>query len=161
MARTYQRDEVTGLSRGDALGETQPDQVSPSGGSSVNNLLSEFKKFIMQGDLVAIAVAFIIGLAFKTVVDSLVDDIVMPFVGAIFGKPSFADLTFKIGDGVIHYGLFVNAIVNFLIIAATLFVVMRVYQSVKDRRSAAEKEADPTELDVLTEIRDLLAQGRA
>jgi large conductance mechanosensitive channel len=127
----------------------------------VNNLLAEFKKFIMQGDLVAIAVAFIIGLAFKTVVDSLVNDIVMPIIGAIVGKPSFGDLTLKIGDGVIHYGLFVNALVNFLIIAVTLFVVMRVYQSLKDRRSAAEKEADPTELEVLTEIRDLLARGRA
>jgi large conductance mechanosensitive channel len=127
----------------------------------VSNFLSDFKKFVMQGDLVAIAVAFIIGLAFKTVVDSLVNDIVMPFVGAIFGKPSFGALTLKIGDGVIRYGLFVNAIVNFLIIAATLFVVVRVYQSLRDRRSAAEKAADPTELEVLIEIRELLAQGRA
>jgi large conductance mechanosensitive channel len=92
---------------------------------------------------------------------AVVNDIVMPFVGAIFGKPSFGALTLKIGDGVIRYGLFVIALVNFLIIAATLFVVIRVYQSLKDRRSAAKKEADPTELEVLTDIRDLLAQGRA
>jgi large conductance mechanosensitive channel len=126
----------------------------------VSTILSDFKKFVMQGDLVAIAVAFIIGLAFKTVVDSLVNDVVMPFIGAIFGKPSFGDLTLKIGDGVIHYGLFVNAIVNFVIIAATLFVVMRAYEMLKERRSPAEKAADPSELDVLTEIRDLLAQER-
>ena len=87
----------------------------------MSNLLSDFKKFIMQGDLVSLAVAIIIGLAFKTLVDSLVNDVIMPFVGAIFGKPSFGALTLKIGDGVIHYGSFVNAIINFLIIAATVF----------------------------------------
>jgi large conductance mechanosensitive channel len=123
----------------------------------VSDLWSDFKKFIMQGDLVAVAVAFIIGLAFKTVVDSLVNDVIMPIVGAVFGKPSFDDLTFKIGDGVVRYGLFINAIINFVIIAATLFVVVKVYETMKARRSPAEKAEDPTELDVLTEIRDLLA----
>jgi large conductance mechanosensitive channel len=127
----------------------------------VSTVWSDFKKFIMQGDLVSLAVAFIMGLAFKKVVDSLVDNVFTPLVGAIFGKPSFDDLTFKIGDGVIKYGLFVNAIVNFLITAATVFVVVRVYESLKAMRSPAEKAADPSELDVLTEIRDLLAQGRA
>jgi large conductance mechanosensitive channel protein len=126
----------------------------------VSSLLSDFKKFIMQGDLVSLAVAIIIGLAFKTLVDSLVNDVIMPFVGAVFGKRSFAALTLKVGDGVIRYGSFVNAIINFLIIAATVFLVVRVYEAFKARRSVAEKEADPTELDVLTEIRDLLAQGR-
>ena len=127
----------------------------------MSKIMSDFKKFIMQGDLVAIAVAFIIGLAFKTVVDSLVNDVITPLIGAIFGKPSFGDLTLGIGDGVIHYGLFVNAIINFLIVAATLFVVMRAYEALKSMRSPAEKAEDPTELEVLTEIRDLLAQGRA
>jgi large conductance mechanosensitive channel len=123
----------------------------------VSNLWSDFKKFVMQGDLVAVAVAFIIGLAFKTVVDSLVNDVIMPIIGAIFGKPSFDDLTLKIGDGVVFYGRFINAIINFAIIAATLFVIVRVYEAMKARRSPAEKAEDPTELDVLTEIRDLLA----
>jgi large conductance mechanosensitive channel len=124
---------------------------------AVSNLWSDFKKFVMQGDLVAVAVAFIIGLAFKTVVDSLVNDVVMPIIGAVFGKPSFDDLTLKIGDGVVFYGRFINALINFAIIAATLFVIVRVYEAMKARRSPAEKAEDPTELDVLTEIRDLLA----
>jgi large conductance mechanosensitive channel len=110
----------------------------------------------MQGDLVAVAVAFIIGLAFKTVVDSLVNDIIMPIIGIVVGEPSFDSLTLEIGDGVIAYGLFINAIINFLIIGATLFVVVRVYERMKEMRSPAEKEADPSELDVLVEIRDLL-----
>jgi large conductance mechanosensitive channel len=122
----------------------------------VHNLWSDFKKFIMQGDLVAVAVAFILGLAFKTVVDSLVNNIIMPIVGIIVGEPSFDDLTLDIGDGVIQYGLFINAIINFLIIGATLFVIVRVYERMKEMRSPAEKEADPSELDVLVEIRDLL-----
>jgi large conductance mechanosensitive channel len=124
----------------------------------VGNLWSEFKKFVTQGDLVAIAVAFILGLAFKTVVDSLVNNIIMPVIGAIFGKPSFDDLTFEIGDGVVSYGLFINAVINFLIIAATLFVIVRAYEKLRSMRSPAEKAEDPTELDMLTEIRDLLAQ---
>ena len=127
----------------------------------MNTLWSDFKKFLMQGDLVSVAVAFIIGLAFKTLVDSLVNNILMPIIGAVFGKPSFDDLTFKIGDGVVRYGLFINAVINFLIIAATLFVIVRTYEALRDRRSPAEKAEDPTELDVLTEIRDLLAANRA
>jgi len=123
----------------------------------VSDLWSDFKKFVMQGDLVAVAVAFIIGLAFKTVVDSLVNDVIMPIIGAVFGKPSFDDLTLKIGDGVVFYGRFINAIINFLIIAATLFVIVKVFEAMKARRSPAEKAEDPTELEVLTEIRDLLA----
>jgi large conductance mechanosensitive channel len=122
----------------------------------VHNLLSDFKKFIMQGDLVSVAVAFIIGLAFKTVVDSLVNNIIMPIVGIIVGEPSFDNLTLEIGDGVIAYGLFINAIINFVIIGATLFVIVRAYERMKEMRSPAEKEADPSELDVLVEIRELL-----
>jgi large conductance mechanosensitive channel len=122
----------------------------------VHNLLNDFKKFIMQGDLVSVAVAFIIGLAFKTVVDSLVNNIIMPIVGIIVGEPSFDNLTLEIGDGVIAYGLFINALINFVIIGATLFVIVRAYERMKEMRSPAEKEADPSELDVLVEIRELL-----
>jgi large conductance mechanosensitive channel len=122
----------------------------------VHTLWSDFKKFIMQGDLVSVAVAFILGLAFKTVVDSLVNNVIMPIVGIIVGKPSFDDLTLGIGDGVIRYGLFINALINFLIIGATLFVIVRVYEKMKSLRSPAEKAADPSELEVLVEIRELL-----
>ena len=130
-------------------------------GQNVKNIWSDFKKFVMQGDLVTVAVAFVIGLAFKALVESIVNDIMMPLVGAIFGKPSFDDLTLTLGSGVIHYGLFINAVLNFLIIAATLFVVVQAYEKLRGLRSSAEQEADPTELEVLTEIRDLLRQNGA
>jgi large conductance mechanosensitive channel len=122
----------------------------------MQNLWNDFKKFALSGDLVAVAVAFIIGLAFKTVVDSLVNDIIMPIVGAIVGKPTFDDLTLGIGDGVIRYGSFINAIINFLIIAATLFVIVKAYEKMKAMRSPAEKAEDPSEVELLGEIRDLL-----
>jgi large conductance mechanosensitive channel len=126
----------------------------------VSKLWADFKKFIMQGDLVAVAVAFVLGLAFKTLVDALVNGIIMPIVGIVVGKSSFDALTLKIGDGVIRYGIFVSALVNFVIIGATLFVIVRVYETMKNLRSPAEKAEDPSELDVLTEIRDLLRAQR-
>jgi large conductance mechanosensitive channel len=122
----------------------------------VKNLWSDFKKFLVQGDLVAVAVAFVIGAAFKALVDAFVGAIMMPLVGAIFGQPSFTDLTVQVGSGVVAYGLFIDAVINFLIIAATLFVVVRAYEKLRNLRSQEEKAADPTELDVLLEIRDAL-----
>lgn len=124
----------------------------------MQHLWSDFKKFLVQGDLVAVAVAFVIGGAFKALVDAFVAAIMMPLVGAIFGKPTFDELTVKVGDGVVAYGLFINAVINFMIIAATLFVVVQAYEKLRNLRSPAEKAADPTELDVLIEIRDSLAQ---
>ena len=120
-------------------------------------MLKEFREFIARGNVLDLAVAVIIGAAFGKIVTSLVDDVIMPIVGAIFGKPSFDDLTFKLGDGVVHYGAFITVLINFLIVAATLFVVVKTYEAMKARRSPAEKAEDPSELDVLTEIRDLLA----
>ncbi|MEY3360422.1 MAG: hypothetical protein RL531_141 [Actinomycetota bacterium] len=122
----------------------------------MKNLWSDFKKFLVQGDLVAVAVAFVIGAAFKALVDAFVGAIMMPLVGAIFGQPSFTDLTVQVGSGVVAYGLFIDAVINFLIIAATLFVVVRAYEKLRNLRSQEEKAADPTELDVLLEIRDAL-----
>jgi large conductance mechanosensitive channel len=122
----------------------------------MHNLWGDFKKFIMQGDLVSIAVAFILGLAFKQVVDSVVADLVSPIIGAVFGEPNFNSVTIDIGDGVIRIGAFITVLINFLIVGATLFVIVKAYEHLKSMRSPAEKAADPSELDVLVEIRELL-----
>jgi large conductance mechanosensitive channel len=122
----------------------------------MHNLWNDFKKFLLQGDLVSLAVAFILGLAFKQVVDSVVNDIINPIIGAVIGKPTFNDLTIEIGDGVIRIGSFISVLINFLIVGATLFVIVKAYEKLKSLRSPAEKEADPSELDVLVEIRELL-----
>jgi large conductance mechanosensitive channel len=127
----------------------------------VSNLWSDFKKFLLQGDLVAIAVAFILGAAFKTVVDSLVANVFTPIIGGIFGQTDFSGLTLDIGDIRIGYGSFLNAVISFVIIGLTLFVIVRVYEKMKSMRSPAEVADDPSEVDLLVEIRDLLKEQRA
>jgi large conductance mechanosensitive channel len=88
-------------------------------------LLQDFRSFLLRGNLLELAVAFVLGLAFAAVITSFVDDVLMQIIAAIFGKPSFNDLTFSIGSGVIRYGAFLTALVTFLIIAALLFLILR------------------------------------
>ena len=91
-------------------------------------MIREFKEFALKGNLVELAVAFVLGLAFAAVVTSLVDDVIMQLVAAIFGKPDFSNLTFSIGDGEIRYGAFLTAVVTFLIIAFVLFLIVKAVQ---------------------------------
>ena len=125
----------------------------------MKNMLDEFKKFIMKGNLVTLAVAFIIGVEFSKVVGSFTNDIVMKIVGAIVGKPSFNDLTLEVGKGVITYGAFLTALLNFVIIALILFLIIKAY----DKMSGAEEENEPltVEGEILSEIRDLLKAQRS
>jgi large conductance mechanosensitive channel len=114
------------------------------------HVLQDLKKFLLRGNVIDLAVAVIIGIAFGLVVNSLVNDVIMAFIGAIFGKPNFDDLTFSIGDGVIRYGRFITAVVNFLIIGTVLFFIVRAVQQF------FRQEEKPTEVELLTEIRDEL-----
>ena len=113
-------------------------------------MLQDLKKFLLRGNVIDLAVAVIIGIAFGAVILSLVNDVIMPVIGAVFGKPNFNDLTFKVGDGVVAYGKFITALVNFLIIGAALFLIVRAVQRV------FRQEATPTQVSLLTEIRDEL-----
>jgi large conductance mechanosensitive channel len=119
-------------------------------------VLQEFKKFILKGNLVQLAVAFVLGIAFAAVVTSFTDDIVMAIVGAIVGKPNFNSLTLEIGDGVIYYGRFLTAVVNFVIIGFVLFLVVKAYDSAATKMGFVKDEDGPTDNDLLKEIRDLL-----
>jgi large conductance mechanosensitive channel len=92
-------------------------------------MLREFREFALKGNLLELAVAFVLGVAFAAVVTSLVDDVIMSLVAAVFGKPDFSDLTFTIGDGVVRYGSFLTALVTFLIIAWVLFVIVKAAQA--------------------------------
>jgi large conductance mechanosensitive channel len=121
-------------------------------------MIQEFKKFIMKGDLVTIAVAFILAGAFKTVVDGFVNFIVTPIIAAIVGQPSFSDVNIKIGDATIGIGDFLNTVVSFVIIGFVLFLVVKAYDKAKSMRGAEEAAEDPTDVDLLTEIRDLLKE---
>lgn len=117
-------------------------------------MLNDFKDFINKGNLVALAVAFILAAAFGLVVVSFTDDIIMQIVAAIVGEPDFSGLSFDLGDAEIRYGSFLTALINFLIVAAVLFMVVKAYESWR----GPEEEDGPSDNDLLVEIRDLLAR---
>ena len=127
--------------------------------------LAEFRKFIARGNVMDLAVGVIIGGAFKTIVDSLTNDILMPFVGLFIGKDTFASLTFQLGDATIAFGSFVQAVVNFLIMAFIIFCLVKAINSFhrKKEEVAETVPAEPvlsTQEQLLTEIRDLLKEQR-
>jgi large conductance mechanosensitive channel len=121
-------------------------------------MIKEFRDFIQRGNVVDLAVAVIIGGAFGAIVTSLVDDIIMPLVGVLLGGIDFSSLSIQVGEAVILYGNFIQAVVNFLLIAFTLFVIVRAYTRLQQKEEK-EPEAPPEpaeEVRLLTEIRDLL-----
>jgi large conductance mechanosensitive channel len=119
-------------------------------------MIQEFKEFIQRGNVVDLAVAVVIGAAFALIVKSFTDDILMPIIGIIGGQPKF-DYSFAINDSVINWGLFLTAIVNFLIVAFAVFLVVKGINKMQNLRKKEElEEAEITEVELLTEIRDLL-----
>jgi large conductance mechanosensitive channel len=108
----------------------------------MKSVFTEFRDFLMRGNLVELAVAFVMGLAFATVVNSLVNNLVMPVIAAIFGKPSFRDLTFTIHTSVFQYGSFITDVIQFVAIAAAVFffIVKPVQMIIARRRVWAEDE---------------------
>ncbi len=104
-------------------------------------MLRDFKDFLMRGNIVDLAVAFVIGVAFAAVVNSFVNDLVMPVIAMIIGKPDFSDLTFTINGAVFRYGAFITAVITFVAIAAAVFFfVVKPMQAIKDRTAAKEEE---------------------
>jgi large conductance mechanosensitive channel len=140
-------------------------------------MLEEFKKFIMRGNVVDLAVGVVIGVAFGSIVASLVADIIMPIVGAVTGGLDFSNyylsLSGKVEAGaayadarkqgaVVGYGQFLTVVVNFLIVAAVLFLVVKAMNQLQRKQEDAPKPAeDPADVKLLTEIRDLLASARS
>lgn len=119
--------------------------------------IAELKAFLTQGNVLDLAVAVIIGLAFGAVVTALVDGVLMPLIAAVAGKPSFDALTIGIGSSTIKYGTFLTAVVNFLIVASAMFVVVKVATKLRPPKVIDVTEPEPTEAQLLKEIRDLLA----
>ena len=117
--------------------------------------MSGFKKFVMQGNLVELAVAFVIAAAFGAVVKAFVT-VIMDIIGKAGGTPSFSTWT----PGEVHVGLFLTELVAFIILAAVVYLfVVKPYEMAKERFSApVEEAAAPTDVVLLTEIRDLLAR---
>jgi large conductance mechanosensitive channel len=140
-------------------------------------MLEEFKKFIMRGNVVDLAVGVVIGVAFGAIVGSLVADVIMPIVGAITGGLDFSNyylsLSSKVDAGVAYadakkqgavlgYGQFLTVTLNFLIVAAVLFLVVKAMNHLKrqEEEEAPKPRDEPADVKLLTEIRDLLASAR-
>ncbi len=121
-------------------------------------MLKEFKKFISRGNVVDLAVGVVIGGAFGDIVNSLVNDIIMPLVGMIIGGIDFSKLSWTIGSAKVGYGLFIQNIVNFLIIAFCIFMAIRVFNKIIHKKEEEKPPVPPKkdEVILLEEIRDLL-----
>ena len=122
-------------------------------------MFQEFKKFALKGNVLDLAVAVIIGAAFGKIVTSLVEDIIMPLVGLLMGGINFSDLSITVDDAVIKYGVFVQTVIDFLIIAISIFFVVRFFNRFKKKEAAVAPPVDTKE-ELLKEIRDLLKETK-
>ena len=127
----------------------------------MKSFIAEFKKFISRGNVMDMAVGIIIGGAFTAIINSLVSDIIGPVIGMICGGIDFSALSVNVGDAQLMIGNFIQAIINFLLVALVLFLIMRSFNRMKEKM-AKEKEEEPApaepseEVKLLTEIRDSL-----
>lgn len=108
-------------------------------------IIGEFKTFIMRGNVIDLAVGVIIGGAFGAIVNSLVDDIIMPVVGVILGKIDFSSLAVTVGEANITYGKFITAIINFLIMAFVIFLFVKAINKVSEKAASLKKEEEVEE----------------
>jgi large conductance mechanosensitive channel len=119
-----------------------------------------FRQFILRGNVINLAVAVVIGIAFNAVIHALVSDIVTPLIAAIFGKPNFEDLAFTIHHSQFLYGDLVNYVIAFLSVAAAIyFLVVAPLNALNQRRQSGQEAEVSEEIQLLTEIRDLLARS--
>ena len=129
-----------------------------------NTFLAEFKTFIARGNVMDMAVGVIIGGAFSNITTSLINDIVMPLLGILTGSMSFASLEVRIGPAVITYGNFIQAVLNFLVMAFVVFCLVKALNNLHRKNAKPEPSPAPPEPSneekLLTEIRDLLKERR-
>jgi large conductance mechanosensitive channel len=125
---------------------------------------NEFKKFALKGNVMDLAVGVVIGGAFGKIVSSLVNDIIMPLVGILIGGVDFSGLSYPVGNATLKYGAFIQTIVDFFIIAFSIFLFIKLFNKLTFKKEEEKKEEIPAptkEEVLLTEIRDLLKQQNA
>lgn len=124
---------------------------------------NEFKEFISRGNIIDLSVGVIIGGAFGKIVTSLVNDILMPLIGVIIGGLDFTNLSFKVKDATISYGMFIQNLVDFIIVAACIFVFIKLISKLTSKKEEQEEVKEEIKKDeqiiLLEEIRDLLKQN--
>ena len=129
----------------------------------MRNFINEFKDFIMRGNVMDLAVAFIMGAAFQTVVKSVVDDLIMPLIVIITGSISFSSIVWHVGSADIKVGSFIGTLITFLLTSFAVFLILKTIrkaQSMAKKQDEEEEIAPETELIVLQEIRDALAEKK-
>jgi large conductance mechanosensitive channel len=119
-------------------------------------MLKEFKEFAMKGNIVDLAVAVVMGVAFSAIVGAVVDHIIMPLIGIITGGINFDTLLVKVGEAELKYGLAISALVKFIAIALFLFIIIKLMNSASKKQEAAPPAATPEDVLLLREIRDAL-----
>jgi large conductance mechanosensitive channel len=119
----------------------------------MKKMLDEFKTFINKGDVVTIAVGLILALYFTKIVNALLEGVINPIIAAIFGETNYTAIGFDIGDARISIGLVIDAVISFVAVAFILYLIVKAYNAWK---KPEEDAAGPTEIELLTEIRDAL-----
>lgn len=119
----------------------------------------DFKEFAMQGNLIDLAVAVIIGGAFGKIVTSLVEDVIVPLIGMLLNGVNIEHLVLTVGTAELKYGVFLQSVLDFFIIALSIFLFLRLILKRKEEEEVEEEEVDVQE-QLLTEIRDLLKEGK-
>ncbi|KTD32372.1 large conductance mechanosensitive channel [Legionella moravica] len=123
------------------------------------SFLKEFKEFAMRGNVVDLAVAVVIGAAFGKIISSLVDGIIMPFIGLIIGGINIAGESLTVGHAVIKWGAFLQTIIDFTLIAFSIFIAVKFINLLRKKEENQEPKLTPAEV-LLTEIRDLLKEKK-
>ncbi len=123
--------------------------------------IREFKTFLNRGNVLDLAVGVIIGGAFKSITDSLTNDILMPLLGLLVNRMSFSDLTLTLGSATIAYGSFIEAVLNFIIMAFAVFCIVKAFNRLHRKKEEAAPAPKPSKEELLlAEIRDLLKEGK-
>ena len=120
--------------------------------------MQEFRDFINRGNVIDLAVGVTVGAAFTSIVNSFVNDIVMPIIGIVTGGVDFTTLTVQVGNAVVAFGAFIQAIFNFLVIAFAIFWMVKLSNAFRKKEEAKPPAGPTAEEKLLTEIRDLLKE---
>lgn len=126
-----------------------------------NSTLKEFKQFISRGNVIDLAVGVIIGSAFGKIVTSIVNDILMPIIGIMIGGLNFSSLVIRVGNATIRYGAFLQNVIDFLIVAACIFIFIKILSKLSKKKEQEEAIQKDEQIKLLEEIRDLLEEKKS
>jgi large conductance mechanosensitive channel len=145
--------------RGKAMSETEKKKEKKSMSERRKGIVEEFKQFALRGNVMDMAVGIVIGSAFGAIVNSCVNDLIMPLVGFLTAGRDFTQMRVAFGDdSYINYGNFIQTVVNFFVIALCIFIVVKIVNSIRKPKEKETAPPAPTETDVLVEIRDILKE---